>query len=218
MTNIKIDLHTHSILSHDGGISAQQYKEALKNGLLDCVAITDHNEISFALQLHKELGNKVIVGEEIMTTEGEIIGLFLTTHIAPGLTPKETIKHIRKQNGLVYIPHPFETVRKGLPATVLADITDDIDIVETFNGRAFWQKKHRQANEFSLDNDITPAASSDAHGPKALGHTYSHIDELPAKNTLVSLLQEGSIVTIAPTARALLYPKFNKILKKIINK
>lgn len=73
----KIDLHTHSTSSPDGGITAHQYEEALSTGVLDCVAITDHNRIDFAEKLERSFGDKIIVGEEIMTSGGEIIGLYL---------------------------------------------------------------------------------------------------------------------------------------------
>jgi predicted metal-dependent phosphoesterase TrpH len=72
----KIDLHTHSSASSDGGITADQYSKIISQNILDYVAITDHNKVSFAMKLSEELGDKIIVGEEIMTSEGEIIGLF----------------------------------------------------------------------------------------------------------------------------------------------
>ena len=80
----KVDLHTHSSASHDGGISFEQYQLALSTGLLDAIAVTDHNSIETAQALHELLGDQIIVGEEIMTSQGEIIGLFLKQPIAPG--------------------------------------------------------------------------------------------------------------------------------------
>ncbi|MCA9330415.1 PHP domain-containing protein, partial [Candidatus Saccharibacteria bacterium] len=110
----KVDLHTHSQASPDGGITAEQYAHVLSTGLLDMIAITDHNSIAYAQEVQKQLGDKIIVGEEIMTNDGEIVGLFLTQVIEPGLSAQETCRRIKAQHGLVYIPHPFETVRKGL--------------------------------------------------------------------------------------------------------
>jgi predicted metal-dependent phosphoesterase TrpH len=113
---LKVDLHTHSVASPDGGISESQYQQVLNKGTLNCIAITDHNEVDFAIAMNKKFGDKIIVGEEIMTTQGEIIGLFLTEKVPAGLSPEETVKQIRKQGALVYIPHPFETFRHGLSA------------------------------------------------------------------------------------------------------
>ena len=126
----KVDLHTHSEDSHDGGITQQQYMKALDKNLLDYIAVTDHNSIDFATRLKSELGERIIVGEEIMSSAGEIIGLYLSKVVMAGLTPRETIRQIKDQNGLVYIPHPFETIRKGLHPSIMEELLEFIDIVE----------------------------------------------------------------------------------------
>src|SRR3989337_574007 len=128
MNKYKIDLHTHSIISHDGGLSAEHYTNIIEKRILDFIAITDHNETRFARIMQQKLGQRIIVGEEIGTTEGEIIGLFLQNTIPGGLTPEKTVQEIKAQNGLVYIPHPFETFRKGLQRDTLERIVKYIDI------------------------------------------------------------------------------------------
>ncbi len=100
----KIDLHTHSSASPDGGITPQQYAHVLATNQLDLIAVTDHNRIDTALELHRALGDRIIVGEEIMTTSGEIIGLYLEKPVSAGLSPDETISQIKQQGGIVYIP------------------------------------------------------------------------------------------------------------------
>jgi len=212
---IKVDLHTHSIVSPDGGITADQYHRAIRNRLLDAIAITDHNRIDFALALREKMGEAIIVGEEIMTTAGEIVGLFLKELIKPGLTPQETIKQIKEQDGLVYIPHPFETVRKGMHPAVLDEVVDHVDIIEICNGRAFFQNKSEQAVVWTRVNAKIGAASSDAHGFYGLGSTYTSISEKPTRDTLVKLMDNGVPMTGRPSIRALLYPKANRLRKKI---
>lgn len=211
----KIDLHTHSSASSDGGITAAQYKRAFESELLDCIAITDHNRIDFAVRLQAELGEQVIVGEEIMTTEGEIIGLFLRTAVPAGLTPKETVSQIKAQEGIVYIPHPFESVRKGLHPAVLEELVDQVDIIEICNGRAFLQNRSEQTVVWARLNHKLGAASSDAHGNKGLGKTYTLVSALPSRETLLELLQSGTPITDRPGFRALLYPKYNRLRKKL---
>jgi predicted metal-dependent phosphoesterase TrpH len=211
----KVDLHTHSVVSPDGGITADQYHRALGTKLLDAIAITDHNRIDFALSLRDKMGDAIIVGEEIMTTAGEIIGLFLSRVIKPGLTPQETIKQIKEQGGIVYIPHPFETVRKGMHPAVLDEIVDYIDILEICNGRAFFQNKSEQAVVWARIHAKIGAASSDAHGFQGLGATYTSILEMPTRDSLLKLLDNGIPMTGRPTVRALLYPKLNRLRKKI---
>lgn len=211
----KVDLHTHSSASPDGGISSEQYAHALSTGMLDLIAITDHNRIDYAQVVQQELGDKIIVGEEIMTTAGEIVGLYLSTVIQPGLSPEETIRQIKAQNGLVYIPHPFETVRKGLHPQILDQLSDHIDIIEVCNGRAFLQNRGAQAVVWARLNKVARAASSDAHGLRGLGKTYTGFSQLPTQLTLVQDLISATPMTNRPSLRALLYPKYHRLRKKV---
>jgi predicted metal-dependent phosphoesterase TrpH len=212
---LKIDLHTHSVASVDGGISAQQYRHLLDEERLNFVAVTDHNRIDFGLELHQELGDKIIVGEEIMTTAGEIVGLFLTSPVAAGLSPLDTVHAIHSQGGLVYLPHPFETVRHGLQADVLETLADYIDIVEAHNGRAFLQNRSSQALAWAKQHDKPVAASSDAHMWRGVGHTYTVIDQPPSAKDLAKTLRQASLITGRPPVISLLYPKLNRLQHKL---
>lgn len=211
----KTDLHTHSEASPDGGISLSQYKKILNEGALDCIAITDHNRIAFAQEAQKELGEQIIVGEEIMTSDGEIIGLFLNDLVEPGQSPASTVAAIKAQDGLVYIPHPFESVRKGLHPKILEELADEIDIIEVCNGRAFLQNRGKQALVWSRLNDIPGAASSDSHGIKGLGVTFSDLSEQPTRDSLPNLLKKAQLITDRPSMRSLLYPKYHRTRKKL---
>ncbi len=208
-------MHTHSEASPDGGITRSQYARSLSSGLLDCVAITDHNHVDFALSLQQELGDKIIVGEEVMSTGGEIVGLYLTELVPAGLTPAETILRIRAQGGLVYIPHPFETIRKGLHPAVLESIAQDVDMIEVCNGRAFAQNRSEQAYVWAKLNRVIGAASSDAHGYRGLGKTYTTLKDFPTRNNLLELAAQATLKTDWPGIRALLYPKYNKLKRKV---
>jgi predicted metal-dependent phosphoesterase TrpH len=211
----KVDLHTHSVASPDGGITEQQYRQILDQGILDAVAVTDHNTAKFALHLRQQLGDKIIVGEEIMTSHGEIIGLYLTATVPGGLSPLDTIRRIKDQGGLVYIPHPFETIRKGVGPQTLEEIAEYIDIMEVCNGRVFLQNRSSQAVVWARLNQKVGAASSDAHGVKGVGKTFSSLAELPTKEGLVALLEHGVLRTGPPSPRALLYPKYHRLRKRL---
>ena|ERR1700741_1009228 len=211
----KVDLHTHSSQSPDGGITADQYRKALRSGLLDVIAITDHNSVAMGLDLNREFGDQIIVGEEIMTTHGEIVGLYLSEKVPAGLSPLDTIKHIKDQGGIVYIPHPFETIRKGIAPHILESIADYVDIIEVCNGRAFLQNRSAQAVVWARLNQKDSAASSDAHGYRGLGRTYSDLPQMPTRDTLLTLLDTAVLRTRNPSFRALLYPKYHRLRKKI---
>ncbi len=214
----RVDFHTHSAASPDGGITLKQYRRILEAGILDCIAITDHNRIDFAVKAKSALGDRIIIGEEIMTTMGEIIGLYLKEPVAPGMTPEKTIQAIREQDAIVYIPHPFETIRKGIHPATLELIQDEVDIMEVCNGRAFLQNRSQQALLWAKLNKVSCAASSDAHGVIGLGRTYTDLSEIPTRDTIISLLKNGTLQTKRPRVRGLLYPKYHKMRKKLTSK
>ena len=209
---IKLDLHTHSIASADGSIDAADYINAIETKMIDIVAITDHNRIDFAVSVQKRQPNNIIVGEEIMTVDGEIIGLFLTKLVDPGMSLDQTIAAIHVQGGLCYIPHPLERLRNGLSWLNLNKIIDKIDIVEIGNGRALNKRNYRKLVNWAKANRIRTASSSDAHGRKGLGKTHTILATMT--NDPKSLLQnlESSVPVITyPGLIELLYPKYNRI-------
>lgn len=212
---IKIDLHTHSIQSADGGITAKQYGYFLDNELLDVIAVTDHNGVEFAQQLQQIYGaEKIIVGQEIMTQAGEIIGLYLTKTIPAGLTLTQAVAQIKQQGGIVYVPHPFETVRSGLSVAAIEIIAGDVAIIEGYNGRAVFQNRGRQARAWAAAHIVPVAAGSDAHGRFGWGYTYSVIDALPTKDTLAELLTNAAYST-KKVGLGVLYPKLNRLRKRV---
>jgi len=212
---IKVDLHTHSNASPDGGIRPEQYAQVVEDGVLDYIAVTDHNTIDRAIGLHNSLGEHIIIGEEITTSQGEIIGLFLKKAIPPGQSPLATAKAIHAQGGLVYIPHPFEVVRKGLNETALDIIAGEIDIIEVHNGRALFQNRGPKAATWARIHGKTVAASSDAHGRKGLGTTFTLIHEPPVTaKKLKAELTHARYITKRPPLRTLLYPKAHRLGRK----
>lgn len=211
----KVDLHTHSEASPDGGISPEQYAKALENEKLDFIAITDHDRIDFALGLQKALGDKIIVGEEITTAQGELIGLYLHEKIPAGASARDTAQLIKDQGGLVYVPHPFETVRKGIQMQTLEDIADMVDIIEIHNGRALSQKNALKAATWAKMHNKPGASSSDAHGYRGLGHSYSILTELPSRGSLTTSIKMTALAHRRAPAYTLLYPKINRLSKKV---
>jgi predicted metal-dependent phosphoesterase TrpH len=209
-----IDLHTHSLASPDGSLTADDYRSILQQGRLQYIAVTDHDTVDFALQLHQELGDTIIVGEEISTGQGEIIGLYLTKTIPPTATAAQAVRAIKDQGGLVYIPHPFETVRKGITPDALHRIAHDVDIIEVHNGRAIFQNFAHDAALWGKTHNIPGAASSDAHGKAGWGRTCSVIEEIPSRDNLTSLLGFAVLNRGFVGARGLLYPKVNRLRKR----
>ncbi|HEV7454667.1 MAG TPA: PHP domain-containing protein [Candidatus Saccharimonadales bacterium] len=209
----KIDLHTHSVASPDGSLRLEHYQRALAEKRLDFIAVTDHNRIDFAVQAQAGLGSQIIVGEEITAKEGEVIGLFLHEAVPSGLPLAETIERIKSQGGIVYVPHPFETVRKGLPERIMDLNAVRIDIVEIRNGRAVFQNKGVHAETWARVHTKPGAAGSDAHGWYGWCKTYTVIDRTPTAETIAASLQAARYIVGNPGVRGLAYPKFNRLRK-----
>ncbi len=208
----KVDLHTHSSASPDGSLRAADYERLLSAGTLDCIAVTDHNRIDTALELQQRFGERIIIGEEISTTEGELVGLYLHEAIPAGLSAVDTAQAIHDQNGLVYVPHPFETFRHGIRLDDLNAIAGHVDIIETCNGRTM-QDRGQAAISWAEQHAVPGAASSDAHGPRGWGNTYSQLSELPSRATLLTLLRSASHGTGSTGLVGRLYPKLNRLRK-----
>lgn len=211
----RVDLHTHSLASPDGSLRLTDYADLLDSGTLDFIAVTDHDRIDFALEAQEKLGNAIIVGEEISTAEGELIGLFLTSPVPPGKTARETAELIHAQGGVTYVPHPFETVRRGMDAAALYKAAPLIDIVETYNGRALFQNRSHLAQEWAAQHNRPGASSSDAHGRIGWGRTCSMIAAVPTAKTLADSLRHAQYQKELVGLRGVLYPKFNRIRKKL---
>jgi len=215
--SVSVDLHVHSILSYDGGIS-QRGLEKILTTKLDVVAITDHNSIEFAVFMKKKLGEKIIVGEEIASRDGEVIGLFLKTAIEPGLSLAQTAQKIHNQGGMVYIPHPFEKQRSSVSWDTIQQHTEDIDVLETFNARSFGRKKTPVLQEQINKLPVSFASSSDAHCALGIGTAYTILADPPTQNTLVSLLKKGDMVTSYAPIFSYLCPFVNKLRYMFYNK
>ncbi len=211
----KIDLHTHSSASPDGGIPDESYRMLIESKILDYIAVTDHNRIDTALRLQQQIGKQIIVGEEIMCAEGELIGLFLKKPIKAGMSVQAAAAAIKAQGGLVYVPHPFETVRSGISSSVLESIKEMVDIIEINNGRALFQNKGPTAVVWSRLNHIPGASSSDAHGKHGIGTSYSIIADRPTAANLGHQLSQAKHHAERPPFYSLLYPKYNRLRKML---
>jgi len=172
---MKIDLHCHSYYSYDGISSPEKLiKSALKKGL-DGIAITDHDTITGwkeALLAAKKLNAFLILGEEVKTKEGDILGLFLKEEIKTK-TPLEAIKEIKNQGGIAMVPHPFHFLKKFKGN--LETYKNLIDGIEVFNSRALFGND-KKALEFVKRNNLAQLAGSDAHYHKCVGDAFTIVE------------------------------------------
>lgn len=174
-------------------------KRCMKKGI-NCVAIADHGTITGALELKAKAPFQVIIAEEVLTPQGEIMGLFLTEEIPSPVPVEEAIDRIKAQNGLVCLPHPFDRLRgiKGANHRdngKLAKLAADVDIIEVFNSRALpLGDPNHKAKIFAEERGLLCSAGSDAHVPSEIGRAYVELPEFNNKEEFCTSLKQGRIV------------------------
>jgi predicted metal-dependent phosphoesterase TrpH len=193
---INIDLHVHTRYSRCAMLNPAEIESlALKRGL-NAVAITDHNTIAGAVEVKNHAKKiKVIIGEEIKTTKGEIIGYFLNKQIPPFLTPEETIKEIKRQGGLVSVPHPFDRLRSSrLETKTLEKILPNIDMIEIFNSRDILTGQDFGLIEKACQMGAIPVAASDAHLSVEVGKSYISIEDFETAEDFLENIKKSQYV------------------------
>jgi len=195
---IEVDLHMHTDHSGDCATPVDVLLQTARDRGLGAIAITDHNEVSGALEARRiaaELGDiKVIVAEEVKTAEqGEVIGLFLEEKIPKGLTMAETIAAIREQGGLVYVPHPFDRFHSVPDYEHLIDIVEDVDILEVFNPRVAVTAFNEEAERFARKYRIVPGAGSDSHVAQGLGSVRVRIHDFDGPAEFLEAMRDADI-------------------------
>jgi len=188
-----MDLHLHSSASFDCQVSPLEVARRCSQLGLSPVFLTDHDGIDGARSL-VEAGTPAIVGEEILTSEGELIGLFLKERVPPRLSPEDTVAAIKDQGGLVYLEHPYDTTRRNLREEAIERIADRIDIVEIFNGRS-QPEINRRAEELRSTLGVAAGAGSDAHTLREIGSVYIEMEAFDGAHDFLAKLRLGNIVT-----------------------
>lgn len=161
---LRVDLHNHTLWSKDCIIRFDTIIELCEKQNIDRIAITDHNTADGALELHQIAPELVIPGEEIMTTQGEILAYFVKETVPAGLSPKETIKRLRNQGAVISVSHPFDRFRKGAwQEDELDQIVELIDAIEVYNARCLFEGDNRKAKRYAEKHNKSGTAGSDSH-------------------------------------------------------
>ncbi len=195
------DFHIHTRFSRDSILTEEKFIECAVDRGLTHVAITNHNNVEGAVAVRDKVAEMgltdrltVILGEEVSTADGEVVGLFLTTTIPRGLSANETADEIHRQGGLVSIPHPFDPFRgshiKEGPLRNLAD-TGKIDAIEIFNCRVTFQRHNLEAAEFAARYGIPGIAASDSHSSFEVAMAFNALAPFETAAELKALLPEN---------------------------
>jgi predicted metal-dependent phosphoesterase TrpH len=193
---VRVDLHSHTMWSGDSTTTPDEVEQAVRDSGIDVLCITDHNAIRGAVELADRLPCRVVVGEELRTHAGEIIGLFLTERIPMGIPPAEAARAIRHQGGVVYVPHPFDPMRRNMSEAALYQLAHEglIDAVEVLNAKTSLRSLNERAAHFAAEFHLAAGAGSDAHVPLALGAAFVEMPDFDGPADFLAKLREARVV------------------------
>ncbi len=212
---IKADLHVHSCYSPDCCTPLEVIVSRCCQSGINCLALADHNTIKGALKLKEMAPFQVIIAEEIMTTTGELMGLFLTEEIPRGLSAEETIARIKNQGGLVNIPHPFgRWPLDNYKKLTSPEIMEQLDLIEVFNARTPFPNSSRKARELASKYGLPRGAGSDAHTASEIGKSYVEMPEFSNPEEFLVSLAQGKIVGSKSGLMVHLASTWAKVIKK----
>ncbi|HEY7624079.1 MAG TPA: PHP domain-containing protein [Candidatus Limnocylindria bacterium] len=195
MDTVRLDMHMHTEYSRDSRVMLADFAAIAREAGLGAVCITDHDTIEGGLKLREmNTGLQVIVGEEITTADGELIGLYLEERVAPGQSAEKSIALIHEQGGLAYVPHPFSrNRRRHLRRAVLERVVGSLDIVEVFNAREVASSSNVRALDFARAHDLPGGVGSDAHRRVEIGRAYVDVAPFTTPAELLISLREGKV-------------------------
>jgi glycosyltransferase involved in cell wall biosynthesis len=209
---IDVDLHMHTDHSHDCATPVEVLLDTARRRGLGAIAVTDHNEISGAHEAHAKANDiKVIVGEEVKTAhQGEVIGLFIREKIRRGMTLEETIAEIKRQGGIVYVPHPFDRLHAVPDYEHLLEVLADVDAIEVFNPRVAFKPFNEEAARFAGKYRIPAGAGSDSHVAQGLGSVRIRMRDFEGPEEFLESLRDADIIR---NPASLLYVQALKFLQ-----
>ncbi len=214
---LKADLHVHTCHSKDSTSRPDSIVQHCIDEGINCLAVTDHDRISGALEVERIAPFKVIVGEEVLTREGEIIGYFVREEIPPHLSPEDTILRMREQGALVCIPHPCDRFRphSKLRPNALRRVLPLVDMIEIANSRTFLSRDGRRALELARTNGLPGTAGSDAHVVTEIGKTCIEMPDFETPEEFLSALRQGKVYSAKTSVIIHFYNIRNRLLKRL---
>jgi predicted metal-dependent phosphoesterase TrpH len=193
---LKADLHMHTKYSFDCTTTPEAIVKRCQKIGINCIAVADHGTIEGAQRVKEIAPFRVIVAEEILTPLGEIMGMFLTESIPSNISVDEAFRRIKAQNGLVCLPHPFDSMRgindRGFRE--IAELLPQVDVIEVFNSRAMrLGGSNAKALAFAKEHRMLQSAGSDAHTRGEIGHAYVEMPEFDDVDGFRHALAQGHI-------------------------
>lgn len=190
MDTFRVEFHCHTVYSKDSLTKPKTLVKAARRKGLDRLIVTDHNSIAGALEAKQIAPELIIVGEEILTTRGELLAAFVTDELPAGLTPLEAIRRLREQGAFISVSHPFDG-RRGWQLADLLEIVPLVDAIETFNARCMSAHFNLQAQEFARQHNLAGTVGSDAHVVMELARATLTVEKFAGADDLRRVIRAG---------------------------
>ena len=190
--SLKVEFHCHTIFSKDSLTRPIDLVSTCRRKGIDRVVVTDHNTIAGARAAQAIDPDLVIVGEEIMTTRGEILAAFMSDEIPKGLSPEETIRRLKDQGAFISVSHPFDRWRSGhWKEEHLLEILSHVDAIEVYNSRCMLPAFNQHAQQLAERNDLAGTVGSDAHAAFELGQSLMLLEPFDGPEGLRKVVRRG---------------------------
>lgn len=187
-----VEFHCHTNASKDSLTRPLDLTVMARRKGIDRLIVTDHNSIAGARAAQNIDPELIIVGEEIMTTKGEILAAFVTEEIPPYLTPLETIRLLKEQGAFISVSHPFDELRKGgWREGDLLEILPHVDAIEVYNSRCMFPRFNRRAGLFAQRYNIAGTVGSDAHTAFEVGRSFLLLDQFTGPDEMREVIRRG---------------------------
>lgn len=187
----KVEFHCHTEYSRDGLTSIPSLLAAMTQRGIDRLVVTDHNSIRGALAAQQSDPERIIVGEEILTTKGELLAFFVQEEVPPMLEPEEAIRRLKDQGAFISVSHPFDLSRSGWRVPDLVDILPEVDAIEVFNARCLNAETNEMAARFAAEHHIAGTVGSDAHAAFEIGRATMTLPPFQNADELRAVLRQG---------------------------
>ena len=194
----RIDLHTHTHFSRDSVLTPAAFVRLAEAAGLTHVAVTDHGGVAGAYAVRDLASFEVIIGQEVKTSAGELLALFIEEAVPDGLSPGLAAARIRGQGGTVIAAHPYDVFRRGLGTGGLMGLGDALDVVEGYNGRTLFRGREEKARRFATEHALPVSLGSDAHSSRELGRSWADCPDFDGPAELLLALREASYSVARP--------------------
>lgn len=212
---ITADLHCHTYRSKDSLMRPERILAVARQRGIDRLAITDHSQIEGAIEAHSMDPDRIIIGEEVFTTKGELLAYYVTELVPPRLEPKAAIERLKAQGAVISVPHPLDPMRGGSwDEADLREILPLVDAIEVFNARTVTKSANQRALELAQEVGLPGTAGSDSHAYLEIGRTRLRLPAFNDAESMRMALQQAEVLGRLSSPFVHFFSRYAKLRKR----